>query len=133
MATEYVQGMSELLRKLKELPKAVQNGLMDDALMAGGEPMLDTAKAVVAVDKGTVRDSLKLVQDPPRKHSHRVRLQTGEGDYKGESFHGAFLEYGTAKMTAKPYMRPGFDQNVSRSIEIIGRKVGEGIEREASK
>jgi HK97 gp10 family phage protein len=133
MATEFVQGMSELLRKLRELPKALENRIVNEALEAGAQPILDTAKALAPVDTGLLRESLKVVTAPVRKNSHLVRVGTEEGDYKGDAFYAAFHELGTTKMPARPYLRPAFDQNVNRAIEIISSEIGTAIEREATK
>jgi HK97 gp10 family phage protein len=149
MATEYVQGMSELLRKLRELPKKLENEIIDAALYDGGLPMLDRAKSLVPVDTGKLRDSLKIVTAPRRKNSHLVRVGTDAGDYAGETFYGSFIEYGYKrgarkshrKMTeaqkaadtrpavpAQPYLRPAFDENVNDSIYLIGRHIATAIE-----
>jgi HK97 gp10 family phage protein len=101
--------------------------------MAGAEPILDAAKNLAPVDTGLLRSSLKAIKERARKSSHLVRVQTEDGDYKGEAFYASFHEYGTKKMPARPFMRPAFDQNVSNAIDIIGQHIGTAIEQEAIK
>ncbi len=36
-------------------------------------------------------------------------------------FYGVFLEYGTVKMRAQPFMRPAWDQHSAKALETIGR------------
>jgi len=52
--------------------------------------------------------------------------QTGErggglavGPAKGRFFYGKFLEFGTSRMSAHPFMRPGFDTAVQASLAVI--------------
>lgn len=81
---------------------------------------------------GQLRDSLKLRAMKSKKGRIGVVVQTREGDYRGKTFYGAFVEYGTKKMAAKPYMRPAFDTKKGEAEQIITNEIRAGIEKLAS-
>lgn len=47
----------------------------------------------------------------------------------GDLFYAQFVEFGTAKMSARPFMRPAFDQNKERAVEVMKATLARGIER----
>jgi len=47
----------------------------------------------------------------------------------GDFFYAHFIEFGTAKMAAKPFMRPAFDTNKERAVEVMKTTLAKGIER----
>jgi HK97 gp10 family phage protein len=76
---------------------------------------------------GQLRDSLKLRAMKSKKGRIGVVVQTRHGDYRGNTFYGAFVEYGTSKMAAKPYMRPAFDTKKGEAEKIISNEIRDGI------
>lgn len=81
---------------------------------------------------GQLRDSLKVRAMKSKKGRIGVVVQTREGDYKGKTFYGAFIEYGTSKMAAKPYMRPAFDTKKQESQDIVTNEIRLGLEKIAT-
>lgn len=54
--------------------------------------------------------------------------QTEEGTEAAiftQSGYGAYLELGTYKMAARPYIRPAFDQNIAKVAERVKEKLSE--------
>lgn len=49
----------------------------------------------------------------------------------GDLFYAHFIEFGTVKMSARPFMRPAFDQNKERAVEVMKATLARGIERAA--
>jgi HK97 gp10 family phage protein len=81
---------------------------------------------------GQLRDSLRLRAMKSKKGRIGMMVQTREGDYRGDTFYGAFIEYGTNKMAAKPYMRPAFDTKKGEAAKIIEHEIRAGIAKIAS-
>lgn len=52
---------------------------------------------------------------------------------KANAFYGQFLEFGTAKMAAQPFLRPGYDAARSRAIKAMQDKAAELIGKELPK
>lgn len=132
-------------RLLQELGPRVAVRLGDAALRAGAKPIIEQAKANLAAhrDTGNLADSLgvkilkgdrgeartaiigaqwKTYADPRRK--------TGN-DIPGARAH--LLEFGTHRTKAHPFLAPAFDARAEQALSEIGRKLGDGIEREALK
>ena len=56
------------------------------------------------------------------------------GGHKGaDYYYPAALEYGTSRMSAKPFMRPAWDSTRGRALKAILGRLRIGIEREAKK
>lgn len=63
---------------------------------------------------GALRDSIRVVRlhgDPKRN----VRIYAGSRAV----FYARFVEYGTVKMKAKPYLRPAFRSSRGKVMEIL--------------
>ncbi len=54
------------------------------------------------------------------------RLEIGAG---GDGFYGYFLERGTSKMAAQPWVAPSVDAARARAVAAIGRKVGVKVDQ----
>ena len=55
-----------------------------------------------------------------------ARLEIGAG---GDGFYGYFLERGTSKMAAQPWLAPSLDAARARVVAAIGRKVGVKVDQ----
>jgi HK97 gp10 family phage protein len=69
---------------------------------------------------GQLRDSL-AIRAIKRNRNGRVGvvIQTRAGDFKGRTFYASFIEYGTNKMAARPFIRPAFDTEAHSAIDIV--------------
>jgi HK97 gp10 family phage protein len=47
--------------------------------------------------------------------------------------YGHFVEFGTRRTVARPFLRPALDTNKARAFEILGRKSWEGLAKEAAR
>ena len=91
---------------------------------------------LVPVDKGALRRSLKiraLKRSRKNKHTVGVRVVTGEDFFKGEQFYGAFLEFGTALISARPFLRPAHDRNKGTVKSIFQQQIRKIISETAAK
>lgn len=83
-------------------------------LLRWAEKVITTAKAIVPVRTGALRDSLKFVVK-----QNGITFSAGV-DY------GVFIEFGTTKMDAQPFMNPAVDENqrfmVQQLMKVIKAK-----------
>ena len=54
-------------------------------------------------------------------------------DLKKSAFYGKFLEFGTSKMPAQPFMRPAAENNAREAVAVLGAVLGAQIETEAQR
>lgn len=128
----HVDGLKEAERALRDLGPKVARRVLRKAVQAGANRWLYSAQLKVPVDSGLLLSTL-VAKTGTSKKKGRVSARVGmkAGDFKGESFYGSFLEYGTHKMEARPYLRPAFDEQRENATNIVRAKLREGIEAEA--
>jgi len=88
--------------------------VLDDDLKAGLEEIVAYAQVYAPVDTGRLRDSIRyeggnreytIIADPKNPN-------TGRG-------YAVYVETGTSKMPAQPYMRPALDQVMPKLVEML--------------
>lgn len=188
--TVKVHGLKELQDALKQLPPNVEKRFVRTAVREAAMPILHAARSNAPRDTGLLVSSLKVTTGfSKRKGLMTARVGTREGDYRGDTFYGSFIEYGhwsgsrggkanaIAKSVARdlrrqsrkagglaasgterrnkqeeffrsegmrkamgvkvkprtwvppqPYLRPAFDENKGRAVDIFKRVLRERIE-----
>ena len=128
-----IEGAKELERKLVSMePKLARKHVMRTLRMAA-RPILTRAKALVPVETGALKKSLKIRALKKRKHSHGVMVATSKGWFAGDEFYGAFVEFGTNRTPSHPFVRPAFDAEKKNAERIIAAELRKGIEQVAGK
>lgn len=94
-----MKGFNNIVRKLqKAVPAAAEETVKASCLA-----MEATAKEKCPVDTGRLRDSIN------------TRIEKEDGDITGivstDVEYAGYVEHGTSKMSAKPYMKPAFDEH----------------------
>lgn len=111
-----------------------------DKLRSMGEDLTRTAL------KAGVRDAAKIVRDDARVRNPDDTMETEKAIYakfvKSESnnfqqtfavgvnkkaFYWRFVEFGTAKMAARPFLRPAFEANKGRLVAAIKNRIAARI------
>lgn len=101
----------------------------DDALFEAGETLLEEAKGRVPKDTGELRDSgyvssLKRSSYQERDEGYRPEGRPQKSGVVVVGFawwKRHFVEFGTGKMRARPFMRPAFDALKARlGQQVIG-------------
>lgn len=82
----------------------------------------------VEADYGRLRDNITIRKLKPERQ-HQIKFGVGVG----AAFWGMFLEFGTSRQDARPWMRPAFDAIAGRLVSDMGSILGKGIEREAKR
>lgn len=143
MADQFeVKGLREVLNTLQQLPKHVApqgGGPINRALFraagvwrdqvqqnaSGLGPGNHARKGFSIV--GRLKDNIIRRRDPePERDGHYARVSVG---YRSRIYWGAFVENGTEKQRAQPFMRPALDQAGNRPIDVFARALGRDIER----
>jgi HK97 gp10 family phage protein len=153
-----VEGLEGVLDALKKLPPEVvskNGGPVRRALRTGARVIVKEAKQRVPVGSGYLRDSLGVFRAKFDGKGERVTVRPGgfgmrqyvknraniragratqssAKSYEIEDLpgvYGRFLEYGTSKMAARPWMRPAFAASAQAAIKAARVKLLRDIAR----
>ena len=146
----HVQGLDQLARALKALPARVARNSLRGAVYAGAKLIRDEArlKAPVANDAqtkqeppGTLRRSVIMKQIPQLsnnerqtffvtvRHGKKYRNQGKRGNLSQDAWYWRFVEFGTVKMAARPFLRPAFESKKHLALAAIKNRLSERIEQ----
>ena len=121
-----IEGLDNLKRKLSEVPKAMRKRVLRNALAAGAREVRDVAKRNAPVL--TLGTSLKAPYRKPGTVKQAIRVRTSKADRRAgdvgvfvnvrpaksgqrgaknpnDPFYWRFLEFGTKKMPARPFLQ----------------------------
>lgn len=149
-STVRLHGAREMEQVLKQLPEHISRQVVVGALRDAAQPILDEARRLAPVgqeSKGRVRLrrtkkgkvtvsnygklklNLKIITLPAAKLEHSAGVAVSVG----KAFWGMFVEFGTRHMGKKPFMRPAFEAKKMEALNILGKRLGERIEKAAEK
>jgi HK97 gp10 family phage protein len=108
---------SEFLRadfdlKIAIIAAMAEDGKLQNALLEGGKLIETACKEFCPVDTGRLRSSILAEAVSER-----------EVDVAPHTDYAAYVEFGTYKMDAQPYMSPGFEQSRDAALDRIRDKL----------
>jgi HK97 gp10 family phage protein len=136
-------GFKELAAALRELGPRVAKNSLRRAVSAGSTVIKDDARARAPKDTGEMAKDILVKRERDTKGEmsakYSVFVLTGKKSrLKGkgrnvsrDSFYWRFVEFGTSKMAAQPFMRPAFESRKEEAVKVIGEKLDEGIQKAA--
>lgn len=117
MAAEFsVDGIEELIAKLETAGQNV-NKASKEALIAAAEPIAADMRSSVAlskVDHVHIRDDIEISEVKTKDGIKYVTV----GPVK-TAWRAKFLEWGTSKMRAIPFVQPAGEKNAASTLRII--------------
>ena len=125
-----VHGLKELNQALKKFPVNVERRMLRSIAGAGGQVVVKAAKQNVPVASGDLKKGIIRRSKKGAKIPSRVVVSVGAST---EVFYGMFLEFGTVKMPATPWLRPALDDNIIEIVAAMKKRAGKRIEAEAKK
>lgn len=142
MADEFMQlsGFKELASALRELPQKVARNALRSAVNAGATQIRKQARLNAPVDSGLLKKNIYQKQSRsasgPEKQTVVVGVRSGrvrnkDGSKKELPYYWRFMEFGTSKMPAAPFLRPAFDTQKDAAIQAIADKLDERIQKYA--
>lgn len=156
MADDYVTvkvlGLKELNAALAELPERIARNALRGAVSAGAAVIRKEARAIAPIFTGAVSQG----HPPPGTLKKSVfqkqmsalsgllkqtfavgvitgRSRKGKGGRSANAFYWRFVEFGTAKMAARPFLRPAFEAKKQAAVEAIRVYLAARIPREVDK
>jgi len=120
-----VKGADDILQRLKELgAKAMPE--TQQAVAEAAKIIQDEAATRVRKRTGTLAQSITISES-----KRKVRKAPGEASVfigpSKEGYYGLFLELGTSKMPAYPFLVPALKASKARVKEAIARELRKGL------
>ena len=152
---QHVDGLKELQAALKELPDRIARNILRGSVSAGAAVIKKEAAARAPVSTGPVRQghpppgTLKraVYQKQIRELSSLIkqtfyvgvrkgkkyRNQGKKGNLSQDAYYAPFVEFGTAKMAARPFLRPAFEARKGDAVAAIKAYLERRIPEEVAK
>ena len=152
-----IQGLDVFAQALKILPANVARRVLRGAVAAGGKVIRDEAKAKAPVftgkvsqghpPPGTLRRAIALgrsnrLSKPGKEVYHVFVRNSAIAGSKGkkiiaggkfDAYYWRYIEFGTSKMAARPFLRPAFEAKKYAAIEALTQYIAERFPQEAEK
>lgn len=144
-----VEGLRELSDRLEKLDKKVAGQVVRKAAITGARLIRDEAKNRVPVDtgvlkqnivikrfrtrgKGNVRYGIGLVSSKAvysNTKTNRKKGRVGKSYYQDKAFYGHMVEFGTRKMKARPFLRPAFESQKEKAVDVVKNTLKQEIDK----
>lgn len=153
--TVKVEGLAELGKALRDLPDRVARNGLRASVYAGAKVVRDEARArAPKADQplgpnqpppGTLRRSviMKHIRELSSltrqtffvtvRHGKKYRKQGKKGNLSQDAWYWRFVEFGTRKMPARPFLRPALQAKRREAVQAMKDRLSERIELEAKK
>lgn len=148
-----IDGLQELEKKLREMAPDLARNALRAAVGAAAKVVKDEASTRAEPHKKTGALQANIYAKRDRKRSNDfgqtyiVGVRNGQAKYAnnkknrragragktyedaGATFYWRFLEFGTVKMSPKPFLRPAFETKKVEAVEAIKERLWKRIEK----
>lgn len=137
-------GFKELAKALRELGPRVAKNTLRRSVAAGATIIKTEARARAPKDTGEMAKDIMVKRERDTRgemaatysvfvRSGKKSRLAGKGrNVQKDSYYWKFVEFGTSKMAAKPFLRPSFESKKEEAVKVIGEKLDEGIQKAAA-
>lgn len=140
-----------LLKALNKFPVNFQKRVFNGAVRAGAVPIRNEADRLVPFETGNLEKSIKITKRRPLKVDpnlvtfsvspvkKRFKAQNKKDYLAGKTlgevggWYAHFLEFGTEKMIAQPFLRPAFNLKYKDSIGASKAYIQKRIKKEVAR
>lgn len=135
-----IEGLSELLDSLKELPTVTGKNVLKRVARARLQPIADAASAKAPKRTGFLKAHIVV---SPKLSAHQKSFDAVEGEYtiamhagvesSRASYYAHIDEFGSRHQRATPYMRPAWDEGKSGLTKDLAADLWAEIEKAANR
>lgn len=150
----HVQGLKELSQALKALPENIARNVLRGAVNAGARLVREEARQKAPVMQeavpnhqppGTLKRSIvstfvrelsnlqQVTYFVAVRQGKRYRHQGKAGTLSQDAYYWRFVEFGTSKMSARPFMRSAFEAKKQEAVQAMAEYLAKRIPDEVAK
>lgn len=123
-----IKGLKEIIDKLNTLPPKLENKVVRSAVRKGTNKLRDSARDKVAVDTGNLKKSIVTMgYRESGKIAFKVAVIRRKAKSAKSPYYAHFVEFGTSKMPAQPYMRPALDESEEEVLQTTVDYIKKGL------
>lgn len=145
-----IEGLKEMAAALRKLPENVANKILSGAVSPAAAMIRDAARRMAPVYQGDVSAGhpppgtlqkaifiAKLRTEKTTAHyivwvKHGTRFQkVGKKLTNQDAYYWTWVEFGTAKSRAHPFLRPAYEALKGDALRVITTNLDKGIQAEA--
>lgn len=133
--TMQINGLKDLADKLHQMGPDIARHALKGAVGSAARLIRDEAKATNPDDTGRTDRAIyaTLVKEESSEHqaTYKVGVRSGRKERRADrdAWYWRFIEFGTGKKPARPFMRPAFEKLKSAAVELIAKRLGARIRR----
>jgi HK97 gp10 family phage protein len=129
--TVEVEGLSDLLDGLDELPQATETNVIKRALLSAADPIAEHAKRLAPRLTGALQMSISPGTKLSRRQKSLYQKESEVEVFVGPAalVQAITQEFGTVSNRPQPFMRPAWDAEKSKALLIFRDELADEIEK----
>jgi HK97 gp10 family phage protein len=137
--TMHVSGLKELTERMRAMGPDINRKALRSAVGAAAGLIRDQAKATNPDDTGRTDRALYAKQIREKssdfQQTYYVGVRSGKGERKKnrDAWYWRLVEFGTLKMPARPFMRPAFESQKFKAVDLIAARIARRLKYFESK
>jgi len=116
-----LMGIEDLITEVEKLGKQGAR-IENKALREAGDVVKEAIRNETPVDTGTLKKSINVSRVKTKDGMKQVEV--GPDD---EGWHGKFVEFGTVKIRANPFMGRGYETSKDKAMDTIKENLRKGL------
>ncbi len=116
-----LEGMENLLSEIEKLGK-IGSRIENKALREAGDVVKEAIQKETPIRSGKLKESINVSRVKNKDGAKRVEVGPNK-----DVFYSRFVEFGTVKMKANPFMARGYEVSKENAMETIEKNLKKGL------
>lgn len=128
MLDKKIADWDELDTVINGMVRDLNGPALQTAVNAAGGEILKEVETRAPVRTGKLKASIHTLAYSKENRAKSV-IQVANSKRGGIQHYAVFIEYGTAKMAAEPFMRPAFDASQQKAVDAFEKSIKAELEK----